>query len=96
MGTLLHSCVEVRKAIKLSFGVVSGVGPSTDVLDGGPRAPRGRCYFWDFSAFAPHWLKWAEWRIFRTEMYLTVTDGKAAMQVSMVHRHSMITSMFAY
>jgi len=26
MGTLLHSCVEVREPIELSFGVVSGVG----------------------------------------------------------------------
>jgi len=25
MGTLLHSCAEVRAAIELSFGVVSGV-----------------------------------------------------------------------
>jgi len=26
MGTLLHHCVEVRTAIELSFGVVTGVG----------------------------------------------------------------------
>ena len=26
--------------IELSFGLVSGVGPSIDVLDGGPRASR--------------------------------------------------------
>jgi len=54
-------CVVVRKcviftAIELSFGVVSGVGPGIDVLDGGhstsPRASRGRCCFGDFSAFA--------------------------------------------
>jgi len=27
----------VREPIKLSFGVVSGVGPGFDVLEGGPR-----------------------------------------------------------
>jgi len=42
MGTLLHRCVEVHKAIELSFGVVSGVGPGIHVLHGGPRASRGR------------------------------------------------------
>ena len=41
MGTLLHRCVEVHKAIELSFGVVSGVGPGIRVLDEGPRASRG-------------------------------------------------------
>ena len=46
MGTLLHRCVEVCKAIKLSFGVVSGVGPGIHVLDGSPRASRGRVCFW--------------------------------------------------
>jgi len=40
MGTLLHRCVEVRKAIELSFGVVSGVGPGIHVLDGSPRVSR--------------------------------------------------------
>jgi len=44
----------VHTAIELSFGVVSGVGPCIDVLDGGPRASRGRGCFWhDFSAFEP-------------------------------------------
>ena len=41
----------------VSFGVVSGVGPGIHVLDGSPRASRGRGYFWHglwhFSAFAP-------------------------------------------
>ena len=41
MGTLLHRCVEVRTAIELSFGVVSGVGQGIHVLDGNPRASRG-------------------------------------------------------
>jgi len=36
MGTLLRRCVEVRIAIELSFGVVSGVGPGIHVLDGSP------------------------------------------------------------
>jgi len=34
MGPLLHSCAEVRAAIELSFGVVSGVGPGIHELDG--------------------------------------------------------------
>jgi len=45
MGALLRSCVEVREPIQLSFGMV---GPAIDVLDGGPRASRGRGCFWDF------------------------------------------------
>jgi len=38
MGTLLRRCMEVRREIKLSFGVVSGVGPGIHVLDGSPHA----------------------------------------------------------
>ena len=38
MGNLLRRCVEVHKAIELSLGVVSGVGPGIHVLDGSPRA----------------------------------------------------------
>jgi len=34
----LRHCVEVRIAIELSFGVVSGVSPGIHVLDGSPRA----------------------------------------------------------
>jgi len=34
MGTSLHSCVEVHELIELSFGVMSGVAPVIDVLDG--------------------------------------------------------------
>jgi len=34
MGPLLHSCVEVRELIKLSFGVVTGVSPGIDVWNG--------------------------------------------------------------
>jgi len=34
MGPLLHSCAEVRAASELSFGVISGVGPGIDVLNG--------------------------------------------------------------
>jgi len=60
MGTLLHSCGEVHTVIELLFGVMSGVGPGIDLLDGGPRASRGRgCFwhgFWHFSAFAPPFL----------------------------------------
>jgi len=54
MGNLLRRSVEVRKAIELSFGVVSGVDPGIHVLDGSPRASRGRGCFrhglWHFSA----------------------------------------------
>ena len=46
MRTLLHRCVEVRRAIELSSGVVSGVGLGFHVLDGSPRASRGRGCFW--------------------------------------------------
>ena len=46
MGTLLRRCVEVRIAIELSFGVVSGVGPGIHELDGSPRASRERGCFW--------------------------------------------------
>ena len=42
MGNLLRSCAEVREPIELSFGVVSGVSPGINVLDGGSRAPRGK------------------------------------------------------
>jgi len=44
-GALLRSCAEMHIAIELSFGVVSGVGPGIDVLDGGPRASRERGCF---------------------------------------------------
>jgi len=53
MGTLLHRCVKVRRAIELSCGVVSGVGPGIHVLNGSPRASRGRGCFWHgFRRFA--------------------------------------------
>jgi len=64
MGNLLRRCVKVRKAIELSFGVVSGVGPGIHVLDGGPRASRGRVCFWhgfwlnsNFRVNAIEWTK---------------------------------------
>jgi len=56
MGPLLRSCAEVCEPIKLSFRMVSGVGPGTDVLDGGPRASKERGCFGDFSAFAPPFI----------------------------------------
>jgi len=46
MGTLLYRCVEMRKVIELSFGLVSGVGSGIHALDGSPRASRGRGSFW--------------------------------------------------
>ena len=39
-GNLLHS--SIREPIELLFGVVSGVGTGTGVLDGGRHAARGR------------------------------------------------------
>ena len=56
MGTLLRSCAEVRTAIKLSFGVVSGVtgvDPGIDVLDGGPRASGEGAVWWIFRHLHP-------------------------------------------
>jgi len=41
----MHSCVEVRALVELSFAVVSRVGPGIDVLRGGGRAPSGRGSF---------------------------------------------------
>ena len=90
METLLPSCVEVHAATKLSLGVVSGVGPSIHVLDGGPRASRGRGCFGDFPAFASQ-LVWMgrmtycsprnvsdscvkSWRYFRTDRILLETS----------------------
>jgi len=42
METLLHSYVEVREPMELSFEVVRRVGPGIGVLGGGRRAPSGR------------------------------------------------------
>jgi len=42
MGALLHSCVEVREPIELSFEVMSVVGPNIGVLDGGLTCPKGK------------------------------------------------------
>ena len=50
MGTLLHRCVEVRTAIELSFGVVSGVGQSIHVLDGSPHG-KGLFLAWYLAFF---------------------------------------------
>jgi len=62
MGTLLHRCVKVRRAIELSCGVVSGVGPGIHVLDGSPLASRGRGCFWHgfrrFAKFSSNTLQW--------------------------------------
>jgi len=46
-GAFLRSCVEVRTAIKLAFGVVSGMGPGIDVLDG-VHVPQGKGLFGGF------------------------------------------------
>jgi len=41
VNNVLCRFVQLRTAIELSFGVVSGVGPGIHVLDGSPRASRG-------------------------------------------------------
>jgi len=63
MGTLLHRRVEVRKAIELSFGVVSGVGLGIHVLDGSPRASTGRGCFWHGFLHLATFSSMATWRI---------------------------------
>jgi len=44
---LLLSCAEVLPATELSFGVVSGVGPGIDALDG-VHMPQGKGLFRGF------------------------------------------------
>jgi len=60
MGPLLCSCAEVHAAIKLSFGVVSGVTPGIRVLDG-VHVPQEEGValeiFWHLRL---HWFEWAE------------------------------------
>jgi len=65
--TLLHSCAEVRTAIKLSFRMVSGVTPDIHVLDGGPRASSGRGEFWDR---LPPLAQWFQCRVDRMWCHL--------------------------
>ena len=49
-------------AIELSLGMLSGVGPGIHVLDGSPRASRGRGCFWHgfrhFAKFSSNTLQW--------------------------------------
>ena len=48
--------------IRMPFGVVSGVGPGIHVLDGSPRASRGRGCFWHgFRHFSEFWAYCFEW-----------------------------------
>jgi len=49
MGNLLHSYVEVHEPIKVSFGVVSVVGPGISALDGVDMLQWGR----GFREFSP-------------------------------------------
>jgi len=67
MGPLLRSCAEVRAAIELSFGVVSGVTQGIHVLDG-VHVPQGEQG--DFGVVCPHWPNGFN-GIILTEMYLT-------------------------
>jgi len=50
--TLLHSCVEMRAAIELSFRMVSWVTPDIHVLDG-VHVPQVEWV--DFEVVCPHW-----------------------------------------
>jgi len=69
--SLLRRCVEVREPIELSYGVVSGVGPGIDLLHG-VHMPQGEgAVSGIFRHLRPHSFEWAEWRIFRREMYST-------------------------
>jgi len=52
--TLLRSCVKVCEAIKLPFGVVSGVSRGMGALNG-VYILEGKGRFWVFS---PHWFEW--------------------------------------
>jgi len=56
-------CGKMADCIRMPFEVLSGVGPGIDVLDGGPRASRGRGCFWHFRHLHPHSFESAEWRI---------------------------------
>ena len=66
MGPLLHSCVEVRELIELSFGVVSGVGPGIDVWNGCPRVSRERV---DFAVVCLHWPNGFSGQIFKRNVF---------------------------
>ena len=55
LGTLWHSWAKVCEPIELPFGVVSGVGPSIGVLDGGPLAQgKGRFFVGGMDEFSGH------------------------------------------
>ena len=49
MGTLLHSCVKMHKAIELPLMVISVVGPGIGALDWGSGPPRVRGGLGSFS-----------------------------------------------
>ena len=51
MGPLLHSCVEVRELIELSFATENGVGPRIHVQNGGHVTQEERV---DFEVACPH------------------------------------------
>ena len=60
MGTLWRSCVKVREAIELPFGMVSGVGPAIGVLDA-VNIFKGKGRFGGFPdrwGFLVHWFQW--------------------------------------
>jgi len=61
----MHSCVEAREPITLSFGVVSGVGPGIDILHGSRRGSRVGGGFW---GCLPHWPNGLNGLIFKRDV----------------------------
>jgi len=84
MGTLLHHCVKVHTVIEQSFGVVSGVGPGIHVLDGSPRASRGRVCFWHgFQRFAKIFVQYLT---VATYGYILVCEKIGSISVRTAYR----------
>ena len=54
MGTLLRSCAEVRAAIELSLGEVSGVGPGMGVVDRVDVPQAEGAILWVWRPHSPH------------------------------------------
>jgi len=55
MRSLWCSCAKAHEPVELLFVVVSGVSPSTGVLDGSPH-PQGEGEVLGFSLV--HWFEW--------------------------------------
>ena len=55
-----RNCAEVREAIKLLFGMESGVGPGIDVLDGVHMPQEEGAVSGIFLDLCPHTFEWAQ------------------------------------